>query len=82
MIFICYTKSYCNVYVYRAHCLSLGRKSVFSVLISRSPLNSSTETLTPTFSEGAVIYISWWKAGSENLEWVGLVAYAVFCVLN
>lgn len=82
MIFICYTKSYCNMCMFTELTAYLLAVNLSSLLISRSPLNSSTETLTPTFSEGAVIYISWWKAGSENLEWVGLVAYAVFCVLN
>lgn len=37
---------------HRAHCLSLGHESDLSVLISRSPLNTSTETLASIFNEG------------------------------
>lgn len=53
MTFICCRKSLVVMCMFhRAHCLSLGHESDLSVLISRSPLNTSTETLASIFNEG------------------------------
>lgn len=83
MTFICYRKSLIVMCTfYRAHCLFLGHKSDFSVLISRSPLTAVLKLWHQPLRKVTVLYLFFWKADFENLQLVVLVACTVLCTLN